>query len=137
MQTQITDPEQICREFVCPAEITFQIIGGKWRPRILWQLNRSEKPLRFGELQSALANISVKTLTYNLRELEAMKLVVRRDFSEFPPKVEYELSDFGKSLKPIFSVTYDWVAQNQNAVRQIISDNPGKDWLVRKETDLD
>lgn len=117
MQSQFNDPEQICREFVCPAETTFQIIGGKWRPRILWQLCRSEKSLRFGELQSALGDISVKTLTHNLRQLEAMKLVVRCDFNEFPPKVEYELSDFGKSLKPIFSVTYDWIAQNQNAVR--------------------
>lgn len=137
MEIENSDPEEICREFVCPAETTFQIIGGKWRPRILWELSRREQPMRFGELQSALGDISVKTLSHNLRELETMKMVVRRDLKEFPPRVEYGLTDFGKSLKPIFSVTYDWVAANQNAVRQIISDNPSKDWLVRKETDFD
>lgn len=136
METENND-EEICREFVCPAETTFQIIGGKWRPRILWELSQRDEPLRFGEIQTALGEISVKTLTHNLRELETMKLVIRRDFGEFPPKVEYALSDFGKSLQPIFAVTYDWIAANQTAVRQIISDNPSKDWLFRKEIDLD
>lgn len=136
METEKIEREEICREFVCPAETTFQIIGGKWRPRILWQLCRSETPLRFGELQTALGDISVKTLTHNLRELETMKLVIRRGFNEFPPRVEYALTDFGKSLNPIFETTYDWIAENRSVVRQIISDNPSKDWLVRKEVDL-
>ncbi len=136
METENTDEKEICREFVCPAETTFQIIGGKWRPRVLWQLCQSGTPLRFGELQTALGEIAVKTLTHNLRELETMRLVVRQDFGEFPPRVEYSLSDFGKSLKPIFSTTYDWIAANRSAVRQIISDNPNKDWMVRKDTDL-
>ena len=136
METENTDPEEICLEFVCPAETTFQIIGGKWRPRILWELSRREQPMRFGELQTALGEISVKTLTHNLRELETMRLVVRRDFGEFPPRVEYGLTDFGKSLKPIFETTYSWISENRIAVRQIISDNPSKDWLVRRETDL-
>lgn len=133
MKSEFTESEEICREFVCPAETTFQIIGGKWRPRILWQLCQSEQPQRFGELLAALNPIAVKTLTHHLRELETMKLVVRRDFNEFPPKVEYELSEFGKSLKPVFAATYDWIAENQIAVRQIISDNPSKDWLFRKD----
>lgn len=137
MKTENTDEKEICGEFVCPAETTFQIIGGKWRPRILWELGRRDQPLRFGELQTALGDIAVKTLTHNLRELETMKLVVRQDFAEFPPRVEYGLTNFGRSLKPIFSVTYDWIAANRNAVRQIISDNPNKDWLIRKDTDLD
>ncbi len=136
METENSDPKEICREFVCPAETTFQIIGGKWRPRILWELSLRAEPMRFGELQTALGDIAVKTLTHNLRELETMRLVIRRDFGEFPPRVEYALSDFGKSLKPIFTVTYDWIAANRNAVRRIISDNPSKDWLVRRETDL-
>ena len=134
METENTDPKEICLEFVCPAETTFQIIGGKWRPRILWELAQHAEPMRFGELQIALGDISVKTLTHNLRELETMNLVVRRDFGEFPPRVEYALSDFGKSLKPIFETTYNWIAENRNAVRQIISDNPSKDWLFRQET---
>ncbi len=132
MPTESTENEQFCFEFVCPAETTFQIIGGKWRPRILWELCQREHPMRFGELQTALDGITVKTLTHHLRELETMKLVERRDFNEFPPKVEYGLSEFGKSIKPIFNVTYDWIAENQVAVRQIISDNPSKDWLFRK-----
>jgi len=136
METDNTDPEEICREFVCPAKTTFQIIGGKWRPRILWELSRREQPMRFGELQIAIGEISVKTLTHNLRELETMRLVVRRDFNEFPPRVEYGLTNFGKSLKPIFETTYSWISENRIAVRQIISDNPSKDWLVRRETDL-
>ena len=136
METENNDEKEICREFVCPAETTFQIIGGKWRPRILWELSRRDEPMRFGELQTALGDIAVKTLTHNLRELETMRLVVRRDFGEFPPRVEYGLTNFGKSLKPIFETTYNWIAENQNRVRQIISDNPSKDWLVRKDVEL-
>lgn len=136
METENFDRKEICREFVCPAETTFQIIGGKWRPRILWELSRRDAPVRFGELQTALGDIAVKTLTHNLRELETMRLVVRQDFGEFPPRVEYALSDFGKSLKPIFETTYEWISVNRVAVRRIISDNPSKDWLVRRETDL-
>ena len=54
MKTENSDRDEICLEFVCPAETTFQIIGGKWRPRILWELSRRPEPLRFGELQTAL-----------------------------------------------------------------------------------
>lgn len=136
MEIENTGREEICREFICPAETTFQIIGGKWRPRILWELSRRAEPMRFGELQIALGDISVKTLTHNLRELEAMRLVIRQDFGKFPPKVEYELSDFGKSLKPIFETTYNWISENRAAIRQIITDNPSKDWLVRQEIDF-
>lgn len=137
MNAESTEPEEICREFVCPAETTFQIIGGKWRPRILWHLCQSAQPQRFGEIRAALDPLTVKTLTHHLRELETMKLVVRREFNEYPPKVEYQLSEFGKSLKPVFAATYEWIADNQSAVRQIISDNPSKDWLVRKEVELE
>ncbi len=137
METENSDPKKICLEFVCPAETTFQIIGGKWRPRILWELSRRELPQRFGELQTALGEISVKTLTHNLRELESMNLVVRQDFNEFPPRVEYALSDFGKSLQPIFETTYNWISDNRSVVRQIISNNPSKDWLVRKDVEFE
>lgn len=121
-------------EFICPIETIFQIIGGKWRSRILWELGRTEKSVRFGELQTALGDISVKVLTNHLRDLVALELIFRSEFAEFPRRVEYGLSGFGKTLKPIFGVTAEWIVENQDAVRKIIENNPNKDWRIKKRS---
>lgn len=130
---KIKNGETNYRTFVCPAETTFEIIGGKWRPRILWELCKCEQPMRFGELQTALDGIREKALTHNLRELENMNLINRQEFAEFPPKVEYSLSVFGETLRPIFTVTAQWITTNRKNILEIIENNPKKNWQVRKE----
>ena len=92
----------------CPVEATLELIGGKYKALILWHL--SEGKLRFSELRRAIANATPKMLTQQLRELEAQKLISREVFPVVPPKVEYSLTDLGKSLMPILVAMRDWGA---------------------------
>lgn len=90
----------------CPVEITLKIIGGKWKVLIIHFLLEDTK--RFGELTRCLGRISPKTLTQQLRELEEDGLVVRKDFGETPPRVEYAMSSLGNTLSPILYAMADW-----------------------------
>ena len=92
----------------CPVEATLDLIGGKYKALILWHL--SEGKLRFSELRRAIANATPKMLTQQLRELEAQKLISREVFPVVPPKVEYSLTELGKSLMPILVAMRDWGA---------------------------
>jgi len=82
------------------------MIGGKYKALILWHL--LDRVLRFGELRKLLPQATPKMLTQQLRELEADNLVVRTVYPVVPPKVEYVLSDLGKSIKPILIAIYHW-----------------------------
>ena len=90
----------------CPVETTAQLIGSKWRLLILRDLMEGTK--RFGELKKSLGSISQKVLTSNLRDMEKKGLVVRRVYPEVPPRVEYGLTDLGKSLTPIVDAMRAW-----------------------------
>ncbi|MBA3319930.1 MAG: helix-turn-helix transcriptional regulator [Pyrinomonadaceae bacterium] len=90
----------------CPAETTLQIIGGRWKVLILFQLFQGVK--RFSELQRALKGISQKMLTQQLRELERDKIVEREVFPQVPPKVEYSLTSLGESLHPVIDAMCEW-----------------------------
>ena len=90
----------------CPVMITLSLIGSKWKISILWALFNGKK--RFGELRRLLGNISQKVLTAQLRELEADGLVLRTVYSEVPPRVEYELTEQGRTLRPVFKALWDW-----------------------------
>ena len=92
----------------CPVEATLELIGGKYKALILWHL--SEGKLRFSELRRAIANATPKMLTQQLRELEAQNLISREVFPVVPPKVEYSLTELGKSLRPILVAMRDWGA---------------------------
>lgn len=94
------------KELKCPVEITLSFIQNKWRVLILRDLLGGTK--RFGELKNSLSSISQKVLTQNLREMEENKIIVRKVFSEVPPKVEYSLTELGFSLKPILDSMYNW-----------------------------
>lgn len=100
----------------CPVEATLELIGGKYKALILWHL--SEKKLRFSELKKAVKNATPKMLTQQLRELEANNLIHREVYAVIPPKVEYSLTDLGRSLMPILVAMRDWGAdymrQNKN-----------------------
>ena len=77
----------------CPVELGLNILSGKWKLKILWHLSKGT--IRFNELQRLLGNITTKTLTQQLRELEEQGIVLRNVFPEVPPKVEYSLSEIG------------------------------------------
>ena len=92
----------------CPVEATLELIGGKYKALILWHL--SDSTLRFSELRKAISKKKKKMLTQQLRELETQKLVHREVFPVIPPKVEYSLTDLGRSLLPILVAMRDWCA---------------------------
>ncbi|GAB6174376.1 helix-turn-helix domain-containing protein [Paradesulfitobacterium aromaticivorans] len=94
------------QEYTCPVAVVQNVISGKWKIVILWQL--SQKTRRFNELQKLLPEISQGILTQQLRELERDGLVHREVYKEVPPKVEYSLTDIGKSFIPVLEVIAEW-----------------------------
>jgi DNA-binding HxlR family transcriptional regulator len=90
----------------CPVDTALNLIGGKYKALILWHL--MNQTLRFGELKKLIPNATPKMLTQQLRELERDELIIRTVYPVVPPKVEYTLSDLGKSIKPILDDTYKW-----------------------------
>lgn len=91
---------------ICPVDATLSLIGGKYKSLILWHLVNNT--LRFGELRKTIPNATPKMLTQQLRELEKDNLITRTVYPVIPPKVEYNLSDLGKSIKPILIAMYAW-----------------------------
>ena len=100
----------------CPVEATLDLIGGKYKALILWHL--SEKTLRFSELQKSIPVATPKMLTQQLRELETHQLVHREIYPVIPPKVEYSLTELGKSLMPVLVAMRDWGADYMRSNKQ-------------------
>ena len=92
----------------CPVETTLMLIGDKWKVLILRDLMPGTK--RFGELKKSIGSVSQKVLTAQLRDMEEKGLVNRKVYAEVPPRVEYSLTDLGRSLKPILDAMWDWGA---------------------------
>jgi len=90
----------------CPVEAAFDVIGGKWKAVILFQLSVGTK--RFSELQRILFKVTPRMLTNQLRDLERDGLVHREVYAQVPPKVEYSLTDLGRSLVPPLVALKDW-----------------------------
>ena len=90
----------------CPVEATLELIGGKYKALILWHL--SQGILRFSELRQVIKGATPKMLTQQLRDLEANGLVHREVYPVIPPKVEYSLTERGKSLLPILDALCAW-----------------------------
>lgn len=90
----------------CPVSATLRLIGGKYKALLLWHL--SDGILRFNELHRLMPEATPKMLTQQLRELEADDLVQRTVYAVVPPKVEYSLTEKGKSLFPILYAMYEW-----------------------------
>jgi len=93
-------------QYRCTVAVTLEVIGGKWKSLILWHL--SFKTLRFSQLQRRLSTVTQKMLTQQLRELEADGLVKREVFAEVPPRVEYSLTELGRSVVPILEMMCQW-----------------------------
>ena len=92
----------------CPVETTLDLIGGKYKALILWHL--SDGTLRFSELRQRISRATPKMLTQQLRELESQALIHREVYPVIPPKVEYSLTETGRSLMPILVAMRDWGA---------------------------
>ena len=90
----------------CPVETTLTLIGDKWKVLILRDLMPGTK--RFGELKKSIGNVSQKVLTAQLRAMEESGLVHREVYAEVPPRVEYSLTELGRSLKPILDSMWAW-----------------------------
>lgn len=101
-------------EYNCSMELMLDILGGKWKSIIIWHLG--EKTMRFNELKRTIPNISQKMLTQQLRFLEESKLINRHAYTQIPPKVEYSLTDYGKSLLPILTNLCEWAINYSNLV---------------------
>ena len=93
----------------CPVAATLDLIGGKYKALILWYL--SDGRHRFSELRKMISNATPKMPTQQLRELEAQHLIHREVFPVVPPKVEYSLTETGRSLMPILTAMRDWGAE--------------------------
>ena len=98
---------QTTRELpACPVETTLMLIGDKWKVLILRDLMPGTK--RFGELKKSIGSVSQKVVTAQLRDMEANGLVDRKVYAEVPPRVEYSLTEVGRSLKPILDAMGCW-----------------------------
>ncbi|ADI13479.1 transcriptional regulator, HxlR family [Truepera radiovictrix DSM 17093] len=93
-------------KYHCAMEVTLELIGGKWKPLLLYYLFGGTR--RFGELKRLLPDVTQRMLTRQLRELEGAGLVHREVFKEVPPRVEYSLTELGWSLKPLIEGMDAW-----------------------------
>ena len=98
--------------FGCTVEATLSVMGGRWKPVILFRLMAGTQ--RFGELKKTISGITQRMLTNQLRELERDGIIKRQVYAEVPPKVEYSLTILGQSLKPILHAMKDWGADYLN-----------------------
>ena len=104
-------------DFTCGMDVALTVMGGKWKPLILFHLTQG--PQRFGELRRLVAGISEKMLIQQLRELVSDGIVDRQDYRELPPKVEYSLTDFGKGLATALAPLCEWGTAHTNAVASL------------------
>ena len=95
-----------CAERHCPVEATLGLVGGKYKALILWKLMSGA--MRFSELRRAVPGATPKMLTQQLRELEHDGLVHREIFPVIPPRVEYSLTPFGQTIRPVLESMYTW-----------------------------
>ena len=101
------------RPYGCSVEATLSVIGGRWKAVIIFNLLQNDV-LRFGELRKKINGITQRILTNQLRELERDKIIARKVYPEVPPRVEYSLTDYGRTLEPIMIAMRDWGAEHMN-----------------------
>jgi DNA-binding HxlR family transcriptional regulator len=100
----------------CPVTTTLSVIGGKWKPIILWIIRDEKK--RFGEIKRLIPSITQKMLTQQLRELERDDIIHRKVYPVVPPKVEYSITDYGHSLTPILNAMAKWGEMHRPAASE-------------------
>ncbi|MCR9013496.1 winged helix-turn-helix transcriptional regulator [Aquiflexum gelatinilyticum] len=106
--------ETIKVEARCPIRTTLELVGGKWKLLIIYQL--FEKPLRLSELKRQIPDISEKMLIQELKNLIDSKLVERKNFGEVPPRVEYSLSEIGRKVMPLIAEMRSYAQEYENQI---------------------
>ena len=101
-----SSPLAVCEKTNCPVVATISLIGGKYKAVILWHLVGRTR--RFGELRKLIPQATQKMLTQQLRELEDDGMIIRKVYPVVPPKVEYSLSELGRSINPILEEMRLW-----------------------------
>jgi len=104
-------PKNYRKPFGCSVEATLSVIGGRWKPVILFHLLEQDV-LRFNAMKRSIEGITQRMLTNQLRELESDGVVQRKVYAEVPPRVEYRLTQYGKTLKPILVAMREWGAEH-------------------------
>jgi DNA-binding HxlR family transcriptional regulator len=102
----------LAKHLACPAEFTAHLISGRWKIVLLWYLYKGVQ--RFSDLERAIPGITHKVLTHQLREMEQSGLLTRSVYAEVPPKVEYQITSFGLTLKPVVDAMHEWGAAHRN-----------------------
>jgi DNA-binding HxlR family transcriptional regulator len=100
----------MAKHLACPAELTAELIGGRWKIVLLWHLFQGVR--RFSDLQRAVQGITQKVLTQQLRDMEKKGFVTRTIYPEVPPKVEYRITPLGVTLKPVVDAMHQWGAEH-------------------------
>jgi len=114
----------VAKDYVfCPVETTLGVIAGKWKVMIIYYLLQGTR--RFNQLQRELGGISHRTLTKQLREMESQGIVLRKDYGEIPPRVEYSLSSLGASLKDILLEMHEWGEKYGGGIAPAKADEDG------------
>ncbi|MEI6001169.1 helix-turn-helix transcriptional regulator [Paraburkholderia bengalensis] len=106
----------------CGLEVALTVIGGKWKPLVLFHLNHG--PRRFGELKRLVTGISEKVLIQQLRELADDGVITRRDYQTVPPKVDYEMTPFGHSLARALKPLCAWGDENRLRIAELQKEAP-------------
>jgi DNA-binding HxlR family transcriptional regulator len=112
-------------EAACPIAPVVDLVFSRWTTPILWTLHAHGR-LRFVELERRITTITPKVLTQRLRQLERDGLVVRTYHAEVPPRVEYEITDLGRSLAPLFAALGEWSAAHLHEVERARRDHDGR-----------
>jgi DNA-binding HxlR family transcriptional regulator len=94
------------KNYFCPLEITLEVLGPKWRIVVLWWIKQDIR--RFSDLKAVIPGISDQELTRQLRALEKSGIILRRRYQERPPRVEYSLTELGRSLDPVMESICKW-----------------------------
>ncbi|MFL9838730.1 winged helix-turn-helix transcriptional regulator [Flavobacterium sp. ST-75] len=103
----------------CGLDLIGEVLYGKWKIRLLWFINEGNK--RPSELQRKIPDASRRVLNMQLKELEKHELIIRKVYAVVPPKVEYSLTDFGKTLIPVISLMGEWGDKNEERLRNVIT----------------
>ena len=111
-------PKRFDAKSGCAVGVTLSVIGGLWKPLILFHLFAGKK--RFMELSRAIPNATQRILTRQLRELEADGVILRHAYPQIPPKVEYEISPFGQSLGPVLLSLRNWGKQHGGSIDGVL-----------------
>jgi DNA-binding HxlR family transcriptional regulator len=119
----VSDTASVAPAFTCGLDATLKVISGKWKPLVLYFLLRG--PKRYGELKRAVRDVSDKVLIQQLKELEADGVLLRTDYKEIPPRVDYTLTRLGQSLAKALEPLCAWGVENMVEMQKIFAERDG------------